>query len=135
MEEKPTLSSISPLARPSNSLTKGWKTQLLIKKRKKAEFMCYPQHHLLLNTVCIPPGSAVELHVDVSDVGLAADAGDQRMSVNFSPQLHHKGHTHLRNSHVEGPTIVSEMHKKTPTQLVYQHPFKDLETLSRTFLL
>lgn len=110
MEEKPTLSSISPLARPSNSLTKGWKIQLLVKKKEKAEFMSYPQPHLFCTTVCIPPGSVVEPHVNVSDASLAADTGDERMSVNFSPQPHHKGHIHLRNRHVEGSTILSEMH-------------------------
>lgn len=81
-------------------------------------------------TLSVIPGSTIEPHVQVSNVSLTADTGDKWMTVNFFPQPHHKGHSHVKKSNVEGSTIVSVIHKKQQQQkkdLVIQHYFKVLE--------
>lgn len=81
-------------------------------------------------TLSVIPGSTIEPHVQVSNMSLTADTGDKWMTVNFSPQPHHKGHSHVKKSNVEGSTIVSVIHKKQQQQkkdLVIQHYFKVLE--------
>lgn len=82
------------------------------------------------------PGSTSEFNVQVSNVSLTADAGDKRTAVDLSPQHHHKGHRHVKNSNAEGSTIMSVIHPKNKTttktdnvvsDVAIQHYFNVLE--------
>lgn len=78
----------------------------------------------------------MEVHVHASNVSLAADSGDKQMTTNSSPQLHYIVHIHVKNSHVEGSTVMSKMHKQTQNGVeVIQESFQGPFRLSKNDLI
>lgn len=99
----------------------------IIKKSSYSTPRVWLGHHYH-TTLFVIPGSTMELHVQVSDVSLTADTGDEWMTINFSPQAHHKGRSHVKNSNVEGSSIVSVIQIPPPPKknrrcgLRFSHP-------------